>query len=261
MPLYFFMYFVVVLIATTVGALTGMGGGIILKPLMDMIGQYDAATIGILSSFTVLTMSCVSLIKQKKQQVKVDRTIALSLASGSIVGGYWGDVLLTKSIYWLSNSIVVVAQNISLSFLLVVVICYIHFQHILPTLRARHFGVGFCVGILAGTISTFLGIGGGPINVAMLLFVFSVDIKQAVVNSLITIFFAQVAKLLSIVAAGSLTEYDLSALIAMLPAAIMGGWVGSKMNKQFSDKNIKLAFNSVQILVLLTCIRNIINNI
>ena len=60
----FFLYFLIAIGATTVGSLTGMGGGVIIKPVMDVMGAYDAATIGVLSSITVFSMSVVSIGKQ-----------------------------------------------------------------------------------------------------------------------------------------------------------------------------------------------------
>lgn len=66
------IYFVVVWIATTAGALTGMGGGVIIKPVLDVIGEYDAATIGVLCSCTVFTMSIVSIHKQVRQKAKIE---------------------------------------------------------------------------------------------------------------------------------------------------------------------------------------------
>ena len=53
------LYFLIALGATTVGALTGMGGGVIIKPLCDVIGTYDAQTIGVLACITVFSMDSV----------------------------------------------------------------------------------------------------------------------------------------------------------------------------------------------------------
>jgi len=59
--MYYTLYFLVSLIATTVGSITGMGGGVIIKPILDFIGTYNAQTIGVISSITVLTMSIISV--------------------------------------------------------------------------------------------------------------------------------------------------------------------------------------------------------
>ncbi|MBQ8765208.1 MAG: sulfite exporter TauE/SafE family protein, partial [Clostridia bacterium] len=57
------IYFLLALFATTIGSLTGMGGGVIIKPLMDVLGDFDVQTIGVISSITVFSMAIVSVIK------------------------------------------------------------------------------------------------------------------------------------------------------------------------------------------------------
>ena len=46
------LYFGIGLLATIFGSLVGLGGGVVIKPVLDAIGTYDLTTIGILSSFT-----------------------------------------------------------------------------------------------------------------------------------------------------------------------------------------------------------------
>lgn len=252
--------FLIVLLATTVGSMTGMGGGVIIKPAMDMLGQFDAATIGILSSLTVLTMSIVSIWKQIRQKTKIDLQIALALAAGSIVGGWIGDTVLGQVIAVLDNQTVVILQNIFLSLLLLAVFIYMQFKSSLPSMHAKGMAAGLLTGMFAGVVSTFLGIGGGPINVAVLLFVFSMDTKSAAVNSIITIFFSQISKLSAVIADGGFAQYDLTVLPAMLIAAIIGGWLGAKLNKQLPEEKVELAFNMVQVVVFLICVRNVFVN-
>lgn len=55
------IYFIIGLIATLIGSLAGLGGGIIIKPMLDLLGHFDVATITILSAATVFAMSIVSL--------------------------------------------------------------------------------------------------------------------------------------------------------------------------------------------------------
>ena len=61
------LYLLIAIPATTIGALTGMGGGVNMKPVMDMLAQYDVASISMLSSITVFTMSVVSLAKHRSK--------------------------------------------------------------------------------------------------------------------------------------------------------------------------------------------------
>ena len=76
----YLLYFLIAIGATTVGSLTGMGGGVIIKPLMDLLGGFDVETIGVLSSITVFAMSIVSVGKQIAQKAKIDFGTAIPLA-------------------------------------------------------------------------------------------------------------------------------------------------------------------------------------
>ncbi|MFK4998842.1 TSUP family transporter [Bacillus sp. N9] len=89
------IYFLVGLLASTIGAIAGLGGGIIIKPVLDGIGTYDVATIGILSAATVFAMACVSLLKAARSGVKVNGKVSYLLAIGSISGGIIGKFFLT----------------------------------------------------------------------------------------------------------------------------------------------------------------------
>ena len=57
------IYFVVSLLASISGAICGIGGGVIIKPVLDLLQTDSVATISFLSSFTVLAMSCYSVLK------------------------------------------------------------------------------------------------------------------------------------------------------------------------------------------------------
>lgn len=57
--------------ASTVGAVVGAGGGVIIKPLLDFSGLMPAATASFCSGCTVLAMSTCSLITSRGNGVKL----------------------------------------------------------------------------------------------------------------------------------------------------------------------------------------------
>lgn len=256
------VYFLIAICATTVGALTGMGGGVIIKPALDLLGGYNAATIGVLSSITVFAMSIVSIAKQLRQKTPVPGAIALPLAIGSVIGGTVGERILKALITLLGdNRAVVVTQNICLSILIGVVFLYMLRKNNLPTLQVSGLLPSSLVGVLLGFFSSFLGIGGGPINVALLIFLFSLSTKTATVCSIITILFAQISKLATVLLTTGFAPFDLSMLPVMVAGAVAGGWLGARLNKQLSEKTVERAFNAVQLLVLAACLCNIVRNL
>lgn len=260
--LQYFIYFLVAIGATTVGAITGMGGGVIIKPLLDVLGDYDVSTIGVLSSMAVFTMSLVSIGKQIAQRTEIRHIIVIPIAIGSVLGGLLGQKMLEISVANIpDNDMVVVMQNAILCILILGVFIYMRSKDHIRTLGLSGFVPAGLTGIVLGILSSFLGIGGGPFNVAIIMFLFSFDIKTATMCSIITILFAQISKLLSVTLTVGLQVFDLSMLPYMLAGAVAGGYFGAVINKALPDKKVEFFFNSVQIIVLAIAILNIVSHI
>lgn len=256
------LYFVIALAATTVGAMTGMGGGVIIKPVLDILGDFNVATIGVLSSVTVLLMSLVAVGKQICQKAKFDVRMALFLSIGSVIGGNVGQRILSGIITKFAvNQVVLVIQNALLALLIVCVFFFMLCKAKIPTHRMHGAVAVLSVGAVLGVISSFLGIGGGPINVALLILVFSLPTKTATLYSIITILFAQASKLVSIALGSGFAAYDLSLLPALAIGGIFGGFIGSKLNKTLPERTVEYAFNGVQVVVFCICIFNIAVNL
>lgn len=256
----FLLYFLIAIGATTVGALTGMGGGVIIKPVLDVLGAYDAATIGVLSSITVFSMAVVSIGKQMIAKTRIPFGIAIPLAIGSVAGGQLGQMMLSTLTAGLPNSRVTAVQNVVLGLLILVVYWYMKHKQNIPSKRWDRLIPALLVGVFLGVCSSFLGIGGGPINVALIIFLFSYDTKTAAVCSIITILFAQVSKLVSVALGAGFAAYDLSMAPVMVVGAIAGGFIGAALSKKFPEKTVEKAFNGVQLLVLAICVFNIVRN-
>ena len=248
------LYFLIAIGATTVGSLTGMGGGVIIKPLMDVLHGFDVQTIGVLSSLTVFSMSVVSIGKQMLARTKIP--------FGSVMGGLAGEKLLQVIVDALrANSAVTVVQNVVLSLLILAVFLYMKNKSRIPSQELRGVVVSLLVGVFLGICSSFLGIGGGPINVALIIYLFSFDTKTATVCSLVTILFAQISKLTTVALTTGFGVFDLSIAPVMIVGAIAGGFIGASLNKKCSEAAVEKAFNAVQLLVLAISIFNIVRNL
>ena len=256
------LYFIIALFATTVGASTGMGGGVIMKPVLDVLHQFDVATINLLSSITVFAMALVSVLKHLRNKTKIEASVALPLALGSIAGGLLGDfgISWVISLFTLDKTVLLL-QNSILAAIIVGVFFYIRNKEKLPTLGLKGILPSLATGLFLGAVSSFLGIGGGPVNVALIIFVFSYNTKTAAVSSLVIILFAQLAKLGAMAASGGFGGYNLSVLPAMVLGAVLGGWCGSLLHSALPEKKVDTLFNGVQILVFCICVFNIIRNI
>lgn len=256
------IYFLLTLFATSVGSLTGMGGGVIIKPIMDVMGDYDVQSIGLIASITVFSMAIVSILKQIKAKTKIPFKTALPLAVGSVVGGIVGERVLKLIINLLNaNSIVTVVQNVVLAVLILLVFIYMKNKNKIKGKELKGVPVSLFVGIFLGFCSSFLGIGGGPINVALIIYLFSYSTKTATVCSLVTILFAQISKLTTVALTTGFSGFDLTITPVMIIAAISGGFIGAYFNKKCSEKTVEKAFNIIQLVVLALTIFNIIRNL
>ncbi|MDE5756000.1 MAG: sulfite exporter TauE/SafE family protein [Clostridia bacterium] len=255
------LYFFIALICTFAGAITGMGGGVVIKPVLDLMGHFDSPSIGALSSITVLAMSMTTFARQvgKKRNTSIVKLIALGISSagGGVLGQYIFE-LLTKGAA--NGQTIKIIQNSILLFLIVCIFFYMLFKDKIKPLHLKNIAFYILVGLLLGIISSFLGIGGGPMNVAILMLLFAMEIKEATFASIVTILFAQIAKVITILASGGFGGYDLSMLPYMVVAGVLGGLIGSFVGKKISSKFTVVAFNLMQIAVMVICVVNIVTN-
>ncbi|RWZ50169.1 sulfite exporter TauE/SafE family protein [Halobacillus fulvus] len=258
----FVLYFLIGLFATTLGAITGIGGGVIIKPVLDAIGTYDVGTISALSSATVFAMAVVSLLRnsQSRQDFQLKTTFLLAL--GSIVGGTGGKAIFNELLSRIGNTDgVTLVQACLLVFLLILIL--INRVKDFPSYQLRRPVIIFSVGLILGGFSAFLGIGGGPLNVAVLIFVFSMGIKAAAIHSILIIFFSQLATLITISFTTGFGVLDMSMLGYMIAGGVIGGFIGSSLSKKiesgYVDLLFKLALVGIILINLSTIMRIVIS--
>lgn len=254
----FAAYFFIALFATTIGALTGMGGGVIIKPVLDLLGSFSAPTINVLSCLTVFFMAISSVLRQIKGRVDVNLGDAVSMGLGGVVGGIAGQGAVSMVAKMLGSQKITLTQNVMLAITILIVYYYMKNQERLKSLNIVRWYIPVLVGLGLGLISSFLGIGGGSMNVALILFILGGTMKSARVYSLIIILFSQTAKIVSIWLETGFGIYDLSIAPVMISGAVLGGMLGARLSKALSEDQSKRYFNYVQVLVLLICISNIV---
>lgn len=247
------LYFFIVLAATTAGAIAGVGGGVIIKPALDALGHYNIETIGVLSSAAVLSMAIVSTARRFIQGLRIDLKIVL-LSVGAIAGGIAGKEIFYLLVGSIDAGIIKILQSTLIALLMVIIL----FKNRIPRAHIKSLVVVFLTGLVLGMLASFLGIGGGPVNVAVLFLLFNMDIKKAAVGSIFIILMAQASKIVTISLTGGFTGYDLEMLWYMIPAGITGGLLGSWLHNRISEKAIHILFDVTVGIVIAICVFNII---
>ncbi|SHK73890.1 hypothetical protein SAMN02745163_04379 [Clostridium cavendishii DSM 21758] len=252
------LYFLIALVATTIGSMVGLGGGVIIKPILDFLGDYNVSTISVLSSFTVFSMSVVSIIKQIRYKFKIDIKKTTLIGIGSVVGGILGDSTMCIILKATNGQIVALFQNIILALLIVFVYVYMNNRDKYRSYYVENLFYCMIIGLFLGFLGSFLSIGGGPINVCILILFFSMNTKEAAVNSILTILFSQGAKLTKIITTTGLSGYNLSVLPYMIVGGILGGVFGAKLNRALESNKILKVFNILLLFLILLNIYNIV---
>lgn len=182
------------LIATLIGAgsgiisgLVGVGGGIIIIPLLSMFLHFDQHTA---QGTTLLVFSLPILIPAAlnyKRQGRLDIPVALAIAVGILSTGYfvgkWAqglDKVLLRKIF---------------SVFLILMGGYLFWRagRSLPTVAAgdrplaRRLFSGFLIGALTGALNGLTGLGGGIIIVPLLVFLAGMDQHKAQGTSLFAV--------------------------------------------------------------------------
>lgn len=251
-----FYVFIICFLASTIGGICGIGGGVIIKPVLDSLQIMSVSSISFLSGLSVLSMSIVSMLKQKNKRIVELRTGTM-LAVGAIIGGFFGNTIFQQMKTLTQEETVGMVQAIVLAAITTATFIYSMFlRESLPSYRVSHPVAVVSLGILMGVLSAFLGIGGGPINLAILYFAFSMDTKKAAANSLYIIMFSQIANLCTYVFRNTIPEFDPTYLVLMVLAGMIGGILGSKINRQVSSAAVDRLFAGLLIAIVLICVYN-----
>ena len=252
------VFFLVSLLASIAGAICGIGGGVIIKPVLDLLHLETVAAISFLSGCTVLSMSCYSV---GRSMLAGERRVSLStgtpLALGAAVGGLLGSRLFSavKSLFDDPNRVGAV-QAACLAAVTAGTLLYTLNKGRIRTHRVENKAACAVIGLALGCMSSFLGIGGGPINLVVLYFFFSMDTKTAAANSLYIILFSQLFSLLSTLVTRAVPDFRLPVLVLMVAGGIGGGVIGRAVNKRIDDGVVEKLFMALMAVIILISVWN-----
>ncbi|MCI9478641.1 MAG: sulfite exporter TauE/SafE family protein [Lachnospiraceae bacterium] len=253
-----FMFFLVSFLASAAGAICGIGGGVIMKPLLDAAGILSVSAVSFLSGCTVLSMAAVSVgssIKSKKNTVRFAVTAPLSI--GAALGGLAGRITFQsiRNMALAENRVGFIQAEMLLAITLITFI-YTLKKDKLQTLRLQNAAICVIVGIMLGFFSAFLGIGGGPVNLMVLSYFFSMDTKEAAVNSLFVILVSQIFNLMQTILSGNVPKLDAVFFVLMIAGGILGGKAGNRIYKKIRTEYINDLFQGLMIIIMLICMYN-----
>lgn len=242
----------IVFAASLLGPLCGIGGGVIIKPVVDALGVMDVATVSFLSSASVLTMALATLAQNAVARTSSVRMRPLvPVALGSALGGVVGKAAFgaLADAFGAADTVGAV-QALVLIVLSCIVLAYTLNRDRVASMRLDGWAAQALIGAVAGALWSFLGIGGGPFNLAILAFFFAMDSKPAAQASLFIIACSQVAGMVYSVCTGSVPAFDPLVLVGMCAMAVAGSVVGRRLAARMDTAAVDRLYVAALVLII-----------
>jgi uncharacterized membrane protein YfcA len=244
------------------GSLVGVGGGIIIVPLLVGALAVDirhAIAASLLGVICVSTAGAASYLQAGLVDRRLGLTLLMATATGGIVGGYLGGLLDPRVLAAMFGIVLVVvaAQMLRSRRRVVAELAGeptgLEFEssYVEPTTgaetryRVQRVGLGSAISLVAGALSGLLGIGGGVVNVPTMNIVMGVPIRVALTTS---------TYMLGATAAASAVIYFSRGLVDPLIAApvvvgvFIGARIGARLARRVPHNTLQLLFAAVALI-------------
>ncbi|MEM1512418.1 MAG: sulfite exporter TauE/SafE family protein [Candidatus Jordarchaeales archaeon] len=232
------------LVVGIIGGFLGVGGGFLNVPVLHFVGGLGVAeSVG--SSLVVILMTASSSAVGHLWQRRVDAVLSLALGGvtvpGSVVGSLLTGVAGERIVGWVF-SLGLVAVGLAMASGVRVHVGL----RLGPMMKRRASRLEYEVslplvvagGFLAGLTSGFLGIGGGVVQVPLLVGL-GVPVHVAVGTSCLTMIFTSLA---GVVGHAALGQVDLFPALVMGVGGVLGGLIGSALSGRVSGVWLRRIF-------------------
>lgn len=249
------------LIAAAIGALVGLGGGIIIVPALLFLGSAallnavsPQVAVGTSSVILIVTglSSTLAYMKQKKVDYKLGLILFVGSAPGSMLGAYANKGLNINQFSLYFGSFMVF-----MSFVLLLK------NRAKPLFGSRGMSRTFIdsegthtysIEPIMGSIASFVvgffgglfGIGGGSLMVPAMIMLFAVPPHVAVATSMLLIFLSALVSSITHITLGNVNWLYAAALV---PGAWFGAKLGAWLNARIASKTVVLLLRLVLIFV------------
>lgn len=251
---------IIAILTSVIGSICGIGGGVLIKPILDSAEIMSVSAVSFLSGCTVLAMAVISVGKSVGgKQTTINKKITPVLGVGAAVGGVLGKLIFSYIRQAAGNeNLVGLVQSLVLALITVATFVYMYYRQRekIHTLHVDSPVSSAVIGLILGLLSSFLGIGGGPINLAVLSFFFSMDTKESATNSLFIILLSQITSLIQTLVTASVPAFNLLYLCVMVGGGVIGGFAGQSINRKLSEKQVETLFNILLAVVTGVCVYN-----
>jgi hypothetical protein len=251
-------------VAGLLGSLTGLGGGIVIVPLLTLIFGADlryAIGTSLIAIIATSSGAAAAYVKEGFTNIRVGMLLEVATVSGALVGAFAASFISGNAIAILFAVTVLFnalqslrtpaehrsAQSSPLARRLRLASSYPAAEGAIPY-QVRGVGLGFLIMLIAGTLSALLGIGAGVMKVIAMDRAMGLPFKVSTTTSNFMI---------GVTGAASAGVYlqrgyiDPTLTFPVVLGVLGGAWVGSRLFHFASTRALKLLFvGSVSVLAL-----------
>ncbi|MFO7953117.1 MAG: sulfite exporter TauE/SafE family protein [Bacillota bacterium] len=202
----------------------GIGGGVVLIPLLIYWGGMEINNAATISMIFIVPASISGIICHKRLG-NIIAYIGILMGIGSLIGSFSSALFADMISEFILQLIFLVVVLIAAFMLL--------FKDRVNTYTKKDVPIKkittILIGLIQGTLTGMLGIGGGFIVVPLMIYFLAMPIHFAVGTSLVVIFFSANAGIIGKAAGLSLSFGSAwLVIVGAIPSAQLGGWVASK---------------------------------
>ncbi len=221
-------------VAGMLGSMIGLGGGIIMVPVLTFAGFMPSAAVST-SLFGVLSGSISSTVSYSRR-VGVDYGLALRLGLPGVPGAVLGATLAAGVRPDLFQALFATVMILAAVYLLMK--RRIEVARVLPRQKKSMMMLAMGVSFLAGIASAFFGIGGGLVLIPLMVIGMGMTMKQAAPISMMALIVTASSGVLAHTALGH-PEFLHAGLLVV--GCFAGGLAGAGLNMRMKETRLRMA--------------------
>lgn len=253
------------LIAAIVGSLIGLGGGIVIVPVLIFLGvelglldemtpQIAVGTSSLVLVFIGLS-SVISYNKNKQVDWRNGKYLLLGIIPGAMLGSYTSSLFTVDSLkLYFGLFILLVSFILMIRDRIKPLKIFQNEKHIRPhmdgTGKIHYYGFPPYIGVIgsmfAGFAAGLFGVGGGALMTPMMIILFLMPPSIAVGTSMFLVLFGSISSVTGHLMQGNI--HFIYALI-LIPSAYIGAKIGVKLNRLLDSKIVVLILRIVLLLL------------
>jgi len=232
------------------GAMLGLGGGIILIPMLTLGFGVDiriAVATSLVAVIATSTGGAIAYIKSERANMRLGMTLEIATSIGAIIAG--------STIAFISR------EYLSLLFIAILTYTAVHMligaiKHVnreeendteenIKGYKIKNMPLGMTTHLFAGMFSGYLGIGGGVITVPTLRLVMGVPMKSAIATSNFMLGVTAATGAVIYFARGTISTEITAAVIT---SVFIGAFFGAKISARVKSKILSIIFVALMII-------------